>query len=138
MEQRMSKKYDIGAHVKYKIRYHIIFSTKYRKRCLTDIREQVLDSFRYVESLSNFKILAMEIDSDHIHFLITCSPTYSIGEIVRRMKQISTDQIWNTCTTHMHKYYWGRKKKLWTGGYFVSTIGDIGEDILVEYIKNQG
>jgi putative transposase len=134
----MSQKYEISAHAKYKLRYHIIFSTKYRKKCLTEIREAVLDSFRYVESISNFKILQMEIDRDHIHFLIKAGPSISIGEIVSRMKQISTNYLWESNGEHLERFYWGKNRKLWTGGYFASTIGDVSEQVVMEYIKNQG
>jgi putative transposase len=133
-------KYLTTAHAKTSIRYHIIFSTKYRRKCLDEIRDIVLNSFRYVESISHFKILYMNLEKDHIHFLITWKPSLSITQVVSRMKQISTNYIYKNeiAKEHLKKFYWGKKKKLWTGGYFVSTIGEVSEKTLKEYIEKQG
>ena len=81
-------------HAKTSLRYHMIFSTKYRRKCLEHIREIVIESFRYAESISHFKILAMETDKDHIHILVTFPPSYSIEQTVRRIKQVSTNYIY--------------------------------------------
>ena len=80
----------------------------------------------------------MGIDNDHIHFIIKGSPSISIGSIIRRLKQISNREIWTHHESHLRKYYWGSKKRLWTNGYFCSTIGEISENIVKEYIEKQG
>ena len=51
--------YDSSYHSKTYLRYHIIFSTKYRRKCLTEIRDYVLQSFKYVESISDFNIVGI-------------------------------------------------------------------------------
>ena len=125
------------SHAKTSLRYHIIFSTKYRKRCLSEVRDVVFESFRYAEGLSDFKILIMNLESDHIHFLVTFKPALSISQVARRMKQISTDFLWKANEAHFKKYFW-RGRQIWTGGYFVSTIGEVSEAKILEYIKSQG
>lgn len=82
----------------------------------------------------------MELDKDHIHLLVKIPPVYSIEQTVRRLKQISTNYVYNDFNTYMHlkKFYWKNKKVLWTHGYFCSTIGEVSEKHLTEYIENQG
>lgn len=133
----MKTKFKSIAHAKTSIRYHIIFSTKYRRKCLNEIKESVLNTFDEIQNVSDFKIIEMNLDGDHIHFLITFKPSLSIVSVVRRMKQLSTHKIWKNNETHLRKFYWGKKKILWSGGYFVSTIGNISEKNVIEYIKNQ-
>lgn len=87
--------YETFNHAKTRLRYHFIFSTKYRIKCLNEIRDVVLESFRYAESISHFKIITMEIDKEHIHILVKFPPKYSIEQIVKRMKQISSNYIYN-------------------------------------------
>ena len=58
-------------HVKTHLRYHLIFSTKYRKKCLNQIHDNVIAAFKKSELNSHYKILAIELDKDHIHLLIT-------------------------------------------------------------------
>lgn len=133
-----NKEYETFNHAKTRLRYHIIFSTKYRRKCLTDIRDIILESFKYAESISHFKILTMEIDKDHIHFLVVIPPKYSIEQTVRRMKQVSTNYVYGKVPEYMKQYYWKGKRILWTHGYFCSTIGEVSEKNIKEYIDNQG
>lgn len=134
----MKTDYTTYNHAKTSLRYHIILSTKYRRKCLNTIKDIVLESFRYAESISHFKIITMELDQDHIHFLITFPPKYSIEQTVRRLKQVSINYIYNNCGEYLKQFYWKRKRVLWTHGYFCSTIGIVSEKTLKQYIENQG
>ena len=134
----MKKLYKTYGHSKTNLKYHVIFSTKYRRKCLNDIRDNVLKSFKYAENISDFSILTMEIDKDHIHFLLEFKPSLSIEQVVIRMKQISTNYLYKTCSSHLKQFYWGNENVLWTRGYFVSTIGEVSEKTLIHYIENQG
>lgn len=80
----------------------------------------------------------MEVDKNHIHFLIQSKPSISISDIVKRLKQYSTYNVWKKHRQYMKKYYWGKQHYLWTRGYFVCTIGEAGEEAIKNYIRNQG
>lgn len=71
-------KYQTYSHAKTHLRYHLIFSTKFRRKCLNQIHDVVIDAFKKIESKSNFKILAIELDKDHVHMLVSFKPHYSI------------------------------------------------------------
>lgn len=130
--------YDRLNHSKYRIRYHIIFSTKYRRKCLEGIEDGVKGIFNEISKKCNFRILEIGIDKDHIHILVKSCPSMSPLMIVRRLKQLSTRMMYERYDEHLSKYYW-KKKKLWTNGYFCSTIGEVSEKKkIVEYIEKQG
>lgn len=131
------KQYETYNHAKTLLKYHIIFSTKYRKKCLKEIEEELEKSFRYVEAISNFKIEKIGIDKDHVHLLVKSCPSMSVSSIVRRLKQITTRQIWKKRKEHLDKFYW-KKRKLWTNGYFCCTVGDVSSKTVERYIENQG
>lgn len=124
-------------HAKTHLRYHIIFSTKYRKKCLNQIRDSVIEAFKKSEIDSHYKILTMELDKDHIHLLITFKPFLSISQVVRRLKQLTTKYIWDQNENFLRKFYY-KNKILWTHGYFCSTIGEVSETTIRKYIENQG
>ena len=126
------------AHAKTYLRYHIIFSTKYRRKCLNNIKDSVLNSFKKAEDNSNFNILIMELDKDHIHLLLEFKPSMSITQVVKRLKQLTTKYIWDDNETYLKQFYWGSKKRLWSGGYFCSTIGQVSEQTIKQYIEEQG
>ena len=134
---KATKIYESFNHAKTSVRYHLIFSTKFRRKCLDKIRDTVLNSFREVEKVSDFKILVMELDKDHIHLLMKWKPHLSIEQVVRRLKQMSSKLIWNKEETYLRQFYW-KDRELWTGGYFCSTIGEVSEETIKRYIENQG
>ena len=96
-------------------------------------------SLKRAENLQNkWKIEVMEVDKDHIHFLIKATPTNTIFEIVHALKQVSTYDMWQQHYDYLSKVYWSGKHYLWTKGYFVSSIGDVSEITLKQYIERQG
>lgn len=136
-------KYNSLNHAKFILKYHLIFSTKYRRRLLFPIINDLKTSFQRAETLSNkkWKIEIVEIDknkADHIHFLVSAVPQISPFEIVHSLKQISTYDIWHSkWFNYLRKYYW-KQHHLWTRGYFCSTIGDVSTKIIMDYIEKQG
>ncbi|OEU44055.1 IS200/IS605 family transposase [Methanosarcina sp. Ant1] len=86
---------------------------------------------------SDFKILEMETDEDHIHFLIKSEHKVNVLSIVRRLKQESTIRLWKTQKEYLRKYYWN-ENTLWSDGYFASTIGNVSKKAAEYYIRNQG
>ena len=86
--------------------YHVIFVCKYRKQILNPISEELKQIIYDISKESDFKILEMETDKDHIHFLIKSEPKVSVLAIVRRLKQESTIRLWKTQKEYLRKYYW--------------------------------
>ena len=127
-------------HYKGELNYHIIFSTKFRRKCLSQIEQELYDAFRYCESKSHFTIKIMKQDNDHIHLLVNIKPTYSLGQTINRMKQMTTSYLYRNVKTRswLRNFYWAKKLTIWTHGYFASTIGQVSEDIVFKYIENQG
>lgn len=133
----MKDKYKTYAHAKTHIRYHLIFSTKYRRDCLSEISEELVKIFNEISQKSHFKVLHIGIDKNHVHLLVKSCPSMSISNIVQRLKSMSTYILWQSHSDILKKYYW-KKHKLWTRGYFCSTIGEASENTVIKYIKNQG
>lgn len=132
-------KYKTYNHAKTHLRYHVIFSTKYRRKVLDPIREEVFKAFRYAESISHFRILEMNLDQDHIHLMITFRPSFSLASIIKRMKSIITIHLYQNELVKLYlKKFFQKKDIIWAKGYFCSTIGHSSEEIISNYIKNQG
>ena len=130
-------KYETRNHSKFLLMYHIIFVCKYRKTILESISEELKQIIHDVANESDFEILEMETEKDHIHFLIKSKPKVSVLSIVRKLKQESTNRIWKTQKDYLEKYYWG-ENTLWSDGYFASTIGNVSKEAAEYYIRNQG
>ena len=107
---------------------------------MSKIENELYDAFRYCESKSHFKIKTMKQDKDHIHLLVNIKPTYSLGQTINRMKQMTTNYLYRNETSRLwlRKFYWAKRLTVWTNGYFVSTVGQVSEKIVLDYIENQG
>jgi putative transposase len=129
--------YGTRNHSKFLLMYHVIFVCKYRKQILNPISEELKQIIYNISKESDFKILEMETDKDHIHFLIKSEPKVSVLAIVRRLKQESTIRLWKTQKEYLRKYFWN-ENTLWSDGYFASTIGNVSKEAAEYYIRNQG
>ena len=127
-------------HYSGRLVYHIIFSTKFRRKCLSEIEDILYEAFRYCESKSHFKITNMKQDKDHIHLLVEIKPTYSLGQTINRMKQMTTNYLYRNDRSRswLRNFYWAKRLTVWTHGYFASTIGEVSEKVVFDYIENQG
>jgi putative transposase len=60
---------------------------------------------RALTSRSEFDVEEIEVDKDHIHILLTISPTIYAASYVRKIKQSTTESLWR-------KFGW-LKKQFW-------------------------
>lgn len=128
-----------GSHYKFHLTCHLILTTKYRRDILSHIGDDLIEKINEISATSNFEIVQIQHDRNHIHLMIDYVPKISISQIVRRIKSQTTKWAWDNHQGICHKYYWNPKRKmLWTDGYFVCSIGDASRDKINEYITNQG
>ena len=117
--------------------YHVIFVCKYRRNVLIGYEDDLKQILHDIASKSEFDILEMECEKDHIHLLIESYPKISILSIVRRLKQESTFNMWKHHDNHLKLYYW-KESTLWSDGYFCCTIGNVSKSTITRYIQEQG
>ena len=116
-----------------------MFVVKYRKKLIN----KAIDFFfktkiKQIEEKSNFRVELMETDKDHIHLLIDYAPKVSVLQIVRRLKQETTFELWKVHESYLKKHFW-KERTFWSDGYFACSIGEgTSYDTIQEYIKNQG
>lgn len=133
-----SNEYKPKASAKVRTRYHIVLVTKYRKRALAGIEKDVLDSIRNTERRSRFTIHRINTgDGNHVHMLVSIPPDMTISGTVSRIKQLTTHELWGKHPDHLRYYYWGKRHRLWSGGYYCETVGRNSESVVERYIDGQ-
>jgi len=71
-----------------------------------------------------------------VHFLIQSVPKYSVTEIVRMIKSITAEKIFEK-HTEVKKQPWGGE--FWFDGFFVNMVNKFGsEDTISKYVRNLG
>lgn len=140
----MNNCYKSHNHSKHRIRYHIILSVKYHKKILAPIIEDLKKSMQRAVSMTNYwKVDAVETDvkegkDHHVHVLVKATPQIAPFEIVHKLKQVTTYDMWKQHSAYLQQFFWSGQHHLWTRGYFCSTIGEVSEQTLRKYIENQG
>jgi len=122
---------------RFLMKAHIILTIKYRKPLLRykTIDETIINSFYLIKG--DFLIEIVKSETNHIHLLISYDPKISITQIIRKLKQQSTYQIWKTNKILLKKHFW-KENTFWSDGYFVCSVGDACDKMIENYIKNQG
>ena len=121
----------------YHCHYHVVLVTKYRRKIFNDgVHGYMQESFKEVaEYYPDIHILEMNHDEDHVHMLLSVPPKYSIGQVVRILKQQSARKL-KAKFEFIRRTYWGGGG-IWSDSYFVSTVG-ADEETIKKYIEMQG
>ena len=70
---------------------------------------------------------------DHIHIFVDCPVTVAPCDVVRTLKSMSAIQLFKAYPEL--KRFYARCGKLWSNGYFISSVGHISEAAVKKYIE---
>ena len=106
----MDSRYNRHNRRKYSLKVHIVLVTKYRKQLLKgsitdDVKQEILD----IANTRGYKIIAIETDKDHIHFLLSYDTTDRVCDIVKIVKQETTYYLWQKYSSVLSRQYWEEK-----------------------------
>ena len=125
------------SHARYDLWYHIVFSTKYRKRVWLDepVKIHIKQMFRDIASHYDLTIGTIEVLSDHVHFTLSAPPRLAPARAVQILKSVSTKLLFQNYPW-LRKEYWGGQ--IWIAGYFIRSIGEgITLAMINKYIAEQ-
>ena len=122
------------AHTRWKCQYHIVFIPKYRKKVLFGkIKAEVQEIIRTLCRYKKVEIVSGAVCSDHIHLCLSIPPKLSVSDFMGYLKGKSALMIYDRHPELGNK--WDRS--FWARGHYVSTIGNVDEETIKKYIKEQ-
>jgi putative transposase len=128
--------YRRSSHSVYDIKYHIVWITKYRKQVLNGvIAERVRELIREICRANDVEIIKGHVSKDHVHLFVSAPPDISVSKLVQRIKGKSAYKLMQEFKG-LNRKFWGRH--MWARGYFVASSGNITDEIIMQYIENQG
>jgi len=125
-----------SAHAVYDLKYHFVWTPKYRKDLLTgEVAETLGEILQRVAEAYDMEIDTMEVMEDHVHIFLSVPPRYSPARVMQIMKSISARELFA-------RFPWVRRKlwggEFWGDGYFVRSVGDqVTTEIIRRYIRYQ-
>ena len=118
----------------YNINYHLVWCPKYRKPILEkqEVKEFLEDQVHTIAETKDYRVLALEIQPDHIHLFVSTPPFDSPTEIVKVFKGVTALRLFKKFP-ELRNMYW--KGKLWSPSYYVGTAGHVSSETIQKYIE---
>ena len=124
------------SHAVYDLKYHLVWITKYRKPVLRgQIGLRVRDLLRQTCETLDVYIEKGHVAVDHVHLLVSVPPMVSVSDLVQRLKGRSSRRMLDEFS-ELKRQFWGQH--LWARGYFAASTGNVTDEIIAQYIENQG
>ena len=95
----------------------------------TDVREIIKTLCRY----KKVEIIEGAVCVDHVHLCVSIPPKIAISEFMGYLKGKSALMIFDKHPELGNKF----ERDFWARGYYVSTIGNVDEATISNYIKEQ-
>ena len=122
------------SHTSWNCQYHIVFIPKYRRKILYGkVRVDLREIIRKLCDYKKIRIIEGSLQKDHVHLCVAIPPKISVSDFVGYLKGKSALMMFDKHPELGGKY----DRSLWARGYYVSTIGNVNEEIIREYIRKQ-
>lgn len=123
-------------HAVYKLTYHLVLVTKYRRKVITKEMLTRLQTI-FSEQCESWSVELVEFngETDHVHLLIDAHPAMDLSKFINSIKTVSSRLIRKEFKNHVDQFYW--KPYFWTRAYCLLTTGGAPIEIIKAYIQNQ-
>lgn len=89
---------------------------------------------RFCAQVNQFDIQELNIQPDHVHLVLTASPSYSPAQIMQLVKGGTSKKL-RELFPELTETVWSTS--FWGEGYYVGTVGKRDIDTVLEYVRNQ-
>ena len=128
-----------GAHTTHRLRFHLVWIPKYRRRVLQGaIATRVAELFYQACEVNDWQLHELNVQPDHVHLLVQISPRVSVVSVAKVVNQLKggSSRALRKEFTELEEFLWGNS--FWCDGYFAESVGQTEEGVIRRYIQNQG
>ena len=121
----------------YNFHYQLIWVTKYRNQTFVtkELADEMKSILQKVADDNEIVIEKMAVMPDHVHVLISFPPSKAPTSAIKALKGRSAFIFLKRHPEIRRSQYWGGH--LWSPSYYMSTLGNMGKDVVETYINNQ-
>ena len=127
---------DSGSHSVSSLHYHLILTTKYRRRVLTEERSDFIQGI--IEGFADnygVELVYLDGEDDHIHVLFRAKPTTDPVKFINTVKGATARRIRNEYEDELKNELWG--DSFWNSSYCLLSTGQVSLDVLKQYVEEQ-
>ena len=123
-------------HSVYSITLHLVLVVKYRRNVINDIiSKRIKNIFETIALSHDVEIIEWNHDKDHIHTILSISPSTNLNKYINAAKAASSRLIKKEFPDITLKLW---KKYFWTRGFYVNSTGSTQLEVVKNYILSQG
>lgn len=128
--------YRHGPHSVFAIHLHLVWVTKFRKGILVgDVAVRLREIIREICGAHDVTIMSGHVSKDHLHLHVSIPPQIPISRLVQKLKGRTAYKLLQE-NANLRRQYWGRH--MWARGYFCVSSGQVTDEMIRQYIENQG
>lgn len=127
---------DNNNHSVFKMYYHLVLVTKYRRKVIDDeILEYLKERFVTIGKNYNLHLEEMNHDLDHLHILFRAEPKSNISKFINGYKSSTSRKIKELFPEVKEKLW---KSHFWSRSFCLITTGGAPVEVIQSYIESQG
>ncbi|MGB7062953.1 MAG: IS200/IS605 family transposase [Candidatus Zixiibacteriota bacterium] len=117
------------SHTSYALYYHLLWAVKRRFPLITEsVRADPEGNLKKKSEQLGIRLLAVGINPEHLHCIISLRPTHYIPEVAKELKGFSSHEV-NKSEEEFIK---------WARGYSIRTVSEKNLTAAIKYVENQG
>ena len=116
-------------HGLYRLEYHLVLVTKYRKPCITE------EMFQYLKEQTqrlfdewDIELVEMNYEPDHVHILMSATPQICLGTVINSYKSTTSRLIRKKYGEYLSRFYW--KPYFWNRSYLILSSGGEPKEVI--------
>lgn len=114
----------------YRLDYHLVIATKFRRSLLEgEVARVLVEAVMECCERHGYKLLGLAVVPDHVHLLVSLRPTDRPCDAVGRIKGFSSYRIKGEFPQI--------EGKIWGAGYSLDTVGPASVPQIVAYLQRQ-
>ncbi len=87
-------RYTHGGHTTRRLKYHLVWIPKYRKRVLQGpLARRLYELLRGCSDVNDWPIDELNVQTDHVHMLVQLPPSVSVSQAVKTFKGGTSKRI---------------------------------------------
>ena len=122
-------------HSRWNCTYHLVFIPKYRRKIMYgELKKDIAEILRKLCEMKQVTLIEGRICKEHVHMYVAIPPKISVSEVMSYIKGKSALMIFDRHPEYRTKY---GDRHFWERGYYVATVGEVNEEMIKRYIKEQ-
>ncbi len=125
-----------GAHIKYQMVYHLVWTTKYRYHIFRKEtnRNDYAQILRSVAQRHGISIIDLAVMENHVHAVVSCHPSMSVSKALFYLKGASSYEYSKLHPNNLLRY---PSSNMLSAGSFCRTVGDVDLETTRDYVQAQ-